>query len=322
MSWRLSADALDYSPYEGRTLLVLIALCSWAHDDGCRIFPRVETVAQKARCSVRQAQRALRQLETDGVLVVVKKGGGRSVTEYRIDIVKLRNGHGCQNGTGDKTDSQIVENVTPEVPKPAAHIDNRSGDSVIESVTLARDGEVVGRRDLWPAFQRWPGKLPASASEARTLSALDRLKDPPSIPDLLACIEAQGVEYERVNADRRQRRQGDEPLMAPHNWLEKVRGFEKYLTVVRERPSRIAAGVEKARRVMEDLGAEVHAGLRRARLTEGEISSLGGVTFDPGPPAIFGNLTPQQEKTLRLHHQDLDDIWPGVRFSAGERRTA
>lgn len=86
MSLRLTADVLDYAPYEGGALLVLLALASWANDDGTKIFPKIESLAQKARLGVRATQYALRQLEDDGVLTVVSAGRGRKTTEYRLEV--------------------------------------------------------------------------------------------------------------------------------------------------------------------------------------------------------------------------------------------
>lgn len=48
--------------------LVLIGLADYAQDDGSRAYPSIEKLAEKARLSPRQTQRALRDLESAGAI--------------------------------------------------------------------------------------------------------------------------------------------------------------------------------------------------------------------------------------------------------------
>lgn len=70
--------------------IVAIKLADVAHDDGTRIFPSVTTVAAEAELSERQVQRILDEFKNEGLLILVKQGGGRNRTnEYRIDLAAI-----------------------------------------------------------------------------------------------------------------------------------------------------------------------------------------------------------------------------------------
>lgn len=298
MSWRLSADALDYSPYDGRTLLVLISLASWADDDGSHIFPRVETLAKKARCSVRQAQRALRQLEQDGVLLVVKKGGGRSITEYKIDVVKLRAGQGCQNVTSDTSDAEKAENVTPEVTKPARHIDNRS---ITRSLTRspssaqAREGgELVqigkGHPDRFQEFKAavldtWPGGFPKDNLIAAEKAWVTETGT--SDPDLIvACTRLHGAEKTRQGQGRAPS-QGKMLMAKPSTFLQSGgwKGYVQNAAQQREAEGKITTALGNVQR---GLGADMFALLRdRFEFNDVALSLLDGVEFIAGDTPLF-----------------------------------
>jgi hypothetical protein len=76
----------ESAPYEGGTLLVLLALADWANDDGY-CFPGVAAIAEKARLGERQVHNILRQFRTDGVIEVEHPGGGRGVkNRYRLTL--------------------------------------------------------------------------------------------------------------------------------------------------------------------------------------------------------------------------------------------
>lgn len=325
MSWRLSADALDYSPYDGRTLLVLISLASWADDDGSHIYPRVETLATKARCSVRQAQRALRQMESDGVLIVVKKGGGRSLTEYRIDVEKLRDGQGCQNGTGDTSDAKPARNVTSEVTKRAAHIDNRS---TTRSVTLsapAGAGEsdaaiALGKgeperfrefRDSWA--KTMPNAFPAK-DEAQAEAEFTKITRLVPAVELIGALRLHG-EAETQRAARYTR--GDFRTKLPSTWLRE-RGWKGYLQQVRDQAALAVGNNDALARVREALGTDVFGRLVRCGVTDAELARFDGLIFQA--PATFVADRPFQAARLRHHRPQLEREF-GKAVQVQERRS-
>lgn len=72
MTWYWDNSALD-----GHKLLTILALADWASEDGT-CFPRMETIAKKARKELRATQRTIKQLENDGeILVYEGQGGGK-----------------------------------------------------------------------------------------------------------------------------------------------------------------------------------------------------------------------------------------------------
>lgn len=311
MSWRLSADALEFSPYEGRTLLVLIALASWADDDGSHIYPRIETLAKRARCSVRQAQRALRQMEGDGVLVVVRKGGGRSLTEYRIDVEKLRGNVRCQNGTSDIGDMKTAENVTSGVTKPAAHIDTRSSTrSSTRSLSAPADaGESEkiaslgkGAPERFPEFRSvvansWPGGFPADNQVAASKAWADVTRMH-SADLVIACAGLHGrAKTEKQN--QRGKTGGREIMRLPSNWL-KEGDWQGYIPQAEEAARRDAATVTALGNVRRALGDGLVEVLKRAGMDDATMARLDGLTL--AGDASF-TVTSMFQRTLLEKHQ-------------------
>lgn len=75
----------DSGEYSGGTLLVLLALCDWANDKGEKVFPYLDTLAEKARLSEKQTRRTLETLIEDGVVVDI---GGVGIA--RGTVLNLR----------------------------------------------------------------------------------------------------------------------------------------------------------------------------------------------------------------------------------------
>jgi hypothetical protein len=69
MSIKVTSWALNDAPVEDPVLvLVLVAMAERANDDGTTTYQSVETIARKARISVRTCQRKLRELEDAGLI--------------------------------------------------------------------------------------------------------------------------------------------------------------------------------------------------------------------------------------------------------------
>jgi hypothetical protein len=118
----------DSGLYDGGTLLVLLALSDWAHDDGSRVFPTVDQVAAKARMTVRNVQYALRRLKGDGMLCVVENGiGGRGKpTEYRIDVERVKNlrREKGANGSEERVKTEARKGAKSDIPPTPPLEDN------------------------------------------------------------------------------------------------------------------------------------------------------------------------------------------------------
>ena len=67
--------------------IVAIKLADVAREDGSHIYPSIAIIASEAELSERQVQRVLGEFRAQGLLRVVRKGGGRRrTTEYRLDL--------------------------------------------------------------------------------------------------------------------------------------------------------------------------------------------------------------------------------------------
>lgn len=102
MSIRYVAAVLDNLPELGATeALVLLALADYTSDDTRECWPSVATVARRARCDRRTAQRKLKALEARGLIDRALGGfqyGKNQATRYRLKF---------------DHDGQIVPDVEP-----------------------------------------------------------------------------------------------------------------------------------------------------------------------------------------------------------------
>jgi hypothetical protein len=88
MSVRIMSAIWERAPYDGGTLIVLLALGDYCNDEG-ECFPNICSIARKARLGERQVHNILRDLKNDGV-ISIQKGGGRGVSNrYRIHTETL-----------------------------------------------------------------------------------------------------------------------------------------------------------------------------------------------------------------------------------------
>lgn len=83
MSIRIMAQVWDGADLQGNKLLLLLALADHANEQGV-CWPKVETLAEKARLSVRQTQRYLAELEDAGYIRRDTKGGRGNHAIYHV----------------------------------------------------------------------------------------------------------------------------------------------------------------------------------------------------------------------------------------------
>lgn len=223
MSIRVMTLVWDSDAYQGGTLLVLLAMADWAQDDGSKVHPHMETLAKKARLSVRGAQRCVGELKKDGVIVEVLGPRRGRATEYKIMLERVKELHrnNCTAITSGETSGSVGVTSDPVgVTSDASHIDNHQEPSVEPSYAGAR----VRWAEVWAAFKTWPG-LPAGASEQRARQAWERMAG--RLPaDLVDRIRAHGEALVRDN--ERRGRAGTAMVTHPHNWLERDRGWAGY----------------------------------------------------------------------------------------------
>ena len=85
MSVRWISFVWESSPYEGRRLLLHLALADFANDEGS-CFPSQKTLALKARTTETWVSASVRQMIKDGLLEIVEKGSGRgNRTIYKLN---------------------------------------------------------------------------------------------------------------------------------------------------------------------------------------------------------------------------------------------
>lgn len=88
MSGRLVSVVFE-SQLSPRLKTVAAALATFGRDDGTSIRPSLNRVARMCGRSERRVQAAVSDLQTLGVLVVVRRHGRSRPTEYRLDIGRL-----------------------------------------------------------------------------------------------------------------------------------------------------------------------------------------------------------------------------------------
>lgn len=109
MSVKMMTLVWERAPYTSGSLIVLLALADWANDDGVA-WPSMERLAQKARIDRRSAQRIVRQLEKDGV-ILIEQGGGRS--KQHKYVLQIETAAICRPLTADvNSDISNIERAT------------------------------------------------------------------------------------------------------------------------------------------------------------------------------------------------------------------
>jgi hypothetical protein len=319
--------------YDGNTLNVLLSMADWAEDDGGDIFPAIETLAAKCRCSTRTTQVALRALEADQVIerIANPKGGRGKVTEYKINLERVQKLQGLHQA--EKPDcphclakrkseekraqfrAQRVQvaagkGANPRIKgaEPRERIDNthqhpsdnhqHSSADAVESEKIASLGE--GAPERFPEFRStvaktWPRGFPADNETASRKAWCQVTRRHPA--DLvIACAALHGGDK---TAAQKQRAKdgGTQHMRLPSNWL-KDGDWEGYIPRAEEAVAREAQMATALGNVRRALGEGVFAVLR-PRMPEASIARLDGMTHTP--PATF-TVTSAFQKTLLDNH--------------------
>lgn len=251
MSGKVAGAIFDLGRYEGATLLVALALAEYADNDGTEIFPKVETLAAKAKLSVRMTQYALKALREDLVLVTVKAARRGRPAVYRIDLVRVQwlrcNGCGAiDDSVGVQTATVGVQPIAPPIIEPPVEPSEEPSHNARASMPAVRQGEMLlplngsrpetsaGAALLLAEFRRVPGYDRAwGLSDVQ--AGIDALGE--DCPPLAALIDAVRG-YARDQHEKNAKRPGRDPapMSRPSNWLRK-RDFEGFV----ERSAALAA---------------------------------------------------------------------------------
>ncbi len=180
MSVRLISAVWSDAPYEGGVLLVLLALADYCNDEG-QCWPRVESLAAKARLGTRQTRNVLKQLKADGILSVQTGGGRGIVSRYKLNVETLNSISVKPNSVKSNSLKSATETLQPISVNPAissiAIRKNRHEPSIEPSGTISpklqERLERERRSRLADAERR--GLLPETAEEPSRSSELARM---------------------------------------------------------------------------------------------------------------------------------------------------
>lgn len=119
MSIKIMSWVWDYSPYEGKQLLIHLAFADWANDDGV-CWPNQESIATKCRCSVETVRTATRAMERDGYLHIVEASKGRGSSHKYL--LRTPKSFGLNTETPKSTDQNPqIDGPKPPNPSPKNH---------------------------------------------------------------------------------------------------------------------------------------------------------------------------------------------------------
>lgn len=113
MSVKLMRLVWDIPGYTMAEKMVLLKLADYAQDDGTKVFPSKDTVAQQCGCDVRTVRKAIDKLMETGALCLVNERLGRP-TVYCLDVERL---HALKVQTSSKNDTPSKV-VTPDKNAP------------------------------------------------------------------------------------------------------------------------------------------------------------------------------------------------------------
>lgn len=178
MSVKVMTAVFDRYPNGGGEMLLALALADHASDDGSKVFPSVEALAEKTRQSVRSVQYQLRAMQATGWLILVSSGnGGRSMTsEYRISLDWIKGAEiaplkkGANDDVKGATDDAKGCNPEQKRVQPVAPANNRHR-TINEPSITGGDGAAADPVDLfeeaWKAYpKRSGGNSKADARKA------------------------------------------------------------------------------------------------------------------------------------------------------------
>jgi hypothetical protein len=245
----------DTSPYEGRRLLLHLALADFANDEGF-CFPSQKTLALKARTTEAWVSASVKQMVKDGLLEIVEKGSGRgNRTTYR-----LRKGS-THLGESEKGESDNTQ--TLNVDADLSYIKNRQEPS----------------KNLADAFEKFWSKYPrkvAKVAARNVFFTLMKKNDAPTLERILEAVDkyrSEQLDMKYVAHPATWLRQGrwedepeeSKPTPAPRDWhldnaYDRVvplarlgHSWEDCLDALRDFDSRV---VEPCREIFEKIRSE------------------------------------------------------------------
>lgn len=205
MSIKVTSLVWEHHELKGTKFNVMLAIADWADDEGGRIYPSIERLARKARCSERSAQTALRELEDEGYIEKVStgKGGRGKTTNYQILLDRIaperaQNSHPLQTAQPKKGAKSArkgaAENAKGATDDSAIRGIEPSGEPLEEPPESGRARQTMEKNELpdwvpvrlWKEFEEFRRKIRKPLTPtARYLAVkkLEKLRDEGLAPD-------------------------------------------------------------------------------------------------------------------------------------------
>lgn len=112
MSIKIMSWVWENSPYEGKALLVHLALADYCNDEGI-CWPSQRSIAAKARTTDRYVRECVRMMRTDDYVEILKESDGIHSHKYRL---KARKSVPDRNSVtiGAELSNHLTGNLTPK----------------------------------------------------------------------------------------------------------------------------------------------------------------------------------------------------------------
>ena len=170
----------EESPYDGRRLLLHLALADFANDEGT-CFPSLKTLARKARCSDTWVSLSIKKMVGEGWLQIIDAGGGRGRASTYLLIKK------------GLTELKVSDH------KPL--ILNSETFNSEQTLTIYKNHIEPNICDAFEKFwNRYPRKV-AKAAARKSFIKVMRSQDAPSIEHLINCVDkyaASGIDIKYI----------------------------------------------------------------------------------------------------------------------------
>lgn len=190
MSVRWISFVWESSPYEGRRLLLHLALADFANDDGS-CFPSQKTLALKARTTETWVSASVRQMINDGLLEIIEKGNGRgNRTIYQL-----------HKGTTQKGLTEKGETSGEQSPN-------------VEHLYLYKNRKEPSK-DLSSEFEQFWNKYPRRVAKVAARNVFLSVMLKPNAPSLVTLLTAVD-KYAKTEIDKKY-------IAHPATWLRQGR---------------------------------------------------------------------------------------------------
>lgn len=246
----------ERAPYTSGSLIVLLALADWANDDGVA-WPSMERLAQKARIDRRSAQRIVRQLEKDGVLLI-EHGGGRS--KQHKYVLQIETAAICRPLSAD-VNSDISRTETATFNAERATSDPQRATFDTETATPTSPDPLVEPSDQpleEPSIEPSGGSLP-QPKKIREMSDeefLTRLQNDPAYAGIdVRKLNSRMIAWCEVNGKRPTRRRLVNWLNRQDDFASNGNGTVKG-TVPREQKAKVDHSMDAVNQVLAEKEAQ------------------------------------------------------------------